>query len=60
MTMETKKSVPVKLDLATLLATQPKQVQLNDEQEVVIPDECGDTQWDKVLAQYETEDPDKK
>ncbi|MDI9865607.1 hypothetical protein QM480_14785 [Flectobacillus sp. DC10W] len=58
--METKKSVPVKLDLATLLATQPKQVQLNDEQEVVIPDECGDTQWDKVLAQYETEDPDKK
>ncbi|MDI9879255.1 hypothetical protein [Flectobacillus longus] len=57
--METKKSVPVKLDLATLLATQPKQVQLNDEQEVVIPDECGDTQWDKVLAQYETEAPDK-
>lgn len=58
--METKKSVPVKLDLATLLATHPKQVQLNDEREVVIPDECGDTQWDKVLAQYETEDPDKK
>ncbi len=58
--METKKAVPAKLDLATLLATQPKPVQLNDEQEVVIPDECGDTQWDKVLAQYETEDAEKK
>ena len=58
--METKKSVPAKLDLATLLAIQPKPVQLNDEQEVVMPDECGDTLWDKVLAQYEAEDTEKK
>ena len=53
--METKETTSPKLDLATLLAIQPKQVQLNEENEVVIPDECGDTLWDKVLAQYETE-----
>ena len=51
---------PEKLDLATLLASQPKQVQLHDkDEEVVIPDECGDTLWDKVLAQYEETDTHK-
>ncbi len=57
--METKETTFQKLDLATLLAIQPKQVQLNEENEVVIPDECGDTLWDKVLAQYETEKTSK-
>lgn len=57
--METKETTFKKLDLATLLATQPKQVQLNDENEVVMQDECGDTLWDRVLAQYETEQTDK-
>jgi len=52
--MEITETKPEKLDLATLLATQSKQVQLlNNDEEVVIPDECGDTLWDKVLAQYE-------
>ncbi len=57
--METKETTFKKLDVATLLATQPKQVQLNDENEVVIQDECGDTLWERVLAQYETEQTDK-
>ncbi|WP_164490010.1 hypothetical protein [Runella sp. SP2] len=57
--METKETTFKKLDLATLLATQPKQVQLNDENEVVMQDECGDTLWDRVLSQYETEQTDK-
>lgn len=57
--METKETTFKKLDLATLFATQPKQVQLNDENEVVMHDECGDTLWDRVLAQYETEQTDK-
>lgn len=57
--METKETTFKKLDLATLLATQPKQVQLNDENEVVIQDECGDTLWDRVLSQYETKQTDK-
>ncbi len=49
-----------KIDFATLLASQPKQVQLLDnDEEVVIPDECGDTLWDKVLAQYENTDAHK-
>lgn len=55
--MEITETKPEKLDLATLLATQSKQVQLlNNDDEVVIPDECGDTLWDKVLAQYEKTD----
>ncbi len=58
--MEITETKPEKLDLATLLATQSKQVQLlNDDDEVVIPDECGDTLWDKVLAQYEKTDTHK-
>lgn len=58
--MEITAMKPKKLDLATLLASQPKQVQLLDnEEEVVIPDECGDTLWDKVLAQYEKTDTHK-
>lgn len=58
--MEITETKPEKLDLATLLATQSKQVQLlNNDDEVVIPDECGDTLWDKVLAQYEKTDTHK-
>jgi len=58
--MEITETKTEKLDLATLLATQSKQVQLlNDDDEVVIPDECGDTLWDKVLAQYEKTDTHK-
>lgn len=57
--METKETTFKKLGLATLLATQPKQVQLSEDDEVVIPDECGDTLWDKVLAQYENNEPQK-
>jgi len=58
--MEITETKPEKLDLATLLATQSKQVQLlNNDEEVVIPDECGDTLWDKVLAQYEKTDTHK-
>lgn len=55
--METKETTFKKLDLETLLATQPKQVQINKDNEVVLPDECGDTLWDKVLAQYEDKEP---
>lgn len=57
--MEAKETTCKKLDLATLLITQPKQVQLNEDDEVIIPDECGDTLWDKVLAQYENKEPQK-
>lgn len=58
--MEITETKQEKLDLATLLATQSKQVQLlNNDDEVVIPDECGDTLWDKVLAQYEKTDTHK-
>ncbi|MET3127818.1 hypothetical protein ABID42_002937 [Arcicella rosea] len=58
--MEITETKTEKIDLATLLATQSKQVQLlNNDEEVVIPDECGDTLWDKVLAQYEKTDTHK-
>ena len=58
--MEITETKTEKLDLATLLATQSKQVQLlNNDEEVVIPDECGDTLWDKVLEQYEKTDTHK-
>ncbi|MEA5427948.1 hypothetical protein [Arcicella lustrica] len=58
--MEITETKQEKLDLATLLATQSKQVQLlNNDEDVVIPDECGDTLWDKVLAQYEKTDTHK-
>lgn len=58
--MEITETKTEKLDLATLLATKSKQVQLlNNDEEVVIPDECGDTLWDKVLAQYEKTDTHK-
>lgn len=58
--MEITENKPEKLDLAKLLATQSKQVQLpNNDEEVVIPDECGDTLWDRVLAQYENTDTHK-
>ncbi len=57
--METKETTFKKLDLATLLATQPKQVKLDEDEEVIIADECGDTLWDKVLAQYENNEPQK-
>ncbi|HMS67631.1 MAG TPA: hypothetical protein PKD18_05825 [Saprospiraceae bacterium] len=43
-----------KMDFTTLLANKSKQDQQKEvEEEIVIPDECGDTLWDKVLAQYE-------
>ncbi len=59
--METTDKKPKKIDLATLLASQPKQVQLtNDNEEIVMPDECGDTLWYKVLAQYDKADSDKQ
>lgn len=55
--MEITETKTEKIDFATLLASQLKQVQLLDnDEEVVIPDECGDTLWDKVLAQYEKTD----
>ncbi len=58
--MEITEMQPKKLDLATLLASQPKQVQLLDNnEEIVIPDECGDTLWDKVLAEHEDKDTNK-
>ncbi len=58
--MEMNESTPKKLDLETLLAIQPKPIQLNEESEVVMPEECGDTLWDRVLAQYETEKSTKQ
>ncbi len=58
--MEMNESTPKKLDLETLLAIQPKPIQLNEESEVVMSEECGDTLWDRVLAQYETEKSTKQ
>jgi hypothetical protein len=35
-------------------------LQNRENKEVVIPDECGDTLWDKVLEQEEKKDADVK
>lgn len=40
----------------SLLADALQQKKENKEEEVVIPDECGDTLWDKVLEQEEKKD----
>jgi hypothetical protein len=44
---------------ASLLVTALQNRKKQDE-DVVIPDECGDTLWDKVLEQEEKKEADTK
>lgn len=59
--METTNEKSVKLDLATMLINKKKVTQtVENEEEIVLPDECGDTLWDKVLAQEEAKNTQKQ
>jgi hypothetical protein len=44
---------------ASLLAEALQNLE-KQEEDVVLPDECGDTLWDKVLEQEEKKDADAK
>ena len=58
--METTNEKSVKLDLATMLINKKKVTQtVENEEEIVLPDECGDTLWDRVLAQEEAKNTQK-
>lgn len=59
--METTNEKSVKLDLATMLSNKKKEAQtFENEEEIVLPDECGDTLWDRVLAQEEPKNIQKQ
>ena len=59
--METTNEKSVKLDLATMLINKKKVTQtVENEEEIVLPDECGDTLWDRVLAQEEPKNIQKQ
>lgn len=52
--METTTEKSIDLDLTSLLNSRTQEAKPNkNEEEIVICDECGDTLWDKVLAQKE-------
>jgi hypothetical protein len=51
------KSIEQPVQEATKAAGLPG---MNDPEEIVIYDECGDTMWDKVLAQESRENPLKQ
>lgn len=52
--METTTEKSIHLNLASILNSRTQEAKpIKNEEEIVIYDECGDTLWDKVLAQKE-------